>query len=41
VFKAVLHAQGKIPTPDLRLPLVAASDAARDAALAAIAAATV
>jgi 4-hydroxy-tetrahydrodipicolinate synthase len=39
VFKAVLHAQGRIPTPDLRLPLLAASDASRDAALAAIAAA--
>ena len=41
VFKAVLHAQGRIPTPDLRLPLVPASDAARDAALAAVDAATV
>ncbi len=40
VFKAVLHAQGKIPTPDLRLPLTPASPASRDAALAAIAAAT-
>jgi 4-hydroxy-tetrahydrodipicolinate synthase len=40
VFKAVLHAQGRIPTPDLRLPMLAASDAARDAALAAIEAAT-
>jgi 4-hydroxy-tetrahydrodipicolinate synthase len=40
VFKAVLHAQGKIPTPDLRLPLMPASPASRDAALAAIAAAT-
>lgn len=36
VFKAVLHAQGRIPTPDVRLPLTPASDAARDAALAAI-----
>lgn len=41
VFKAVLHAQGRIPTPDLRLPLLPASVAARDAALAAIDAATV
>ena len=41
VFKAVLHAQGRIPTPDLRLPLLPASDAARDAALAAVDAATV
>jgi len=40
VFKAVLHAQGKIPTPDLRLPLMPASPESRDAALAAIAAAT-
>lgn len=39
VFKAVLHAQGKIPTPDLRLPLLPASAASRDAALAAIEAA--
>jgi 4-hydroxy-tetrahydrodipicolinate synthase len=39
VFKAVLHAQGKIPTPDLRLPMTAASPAARDRALAAVAAA--
>ena len=39
VFKAVLHAQGRIPTPDVRLPLVNASDAARDRALEAIAAA--
>lgn len=39
VFKAVLHAQGRIPTPDLRLPLLAASAGARDAALAAIEAA--
>ncbi|MFM8304492.1 MAG: 4-hydroxy-tetrahydrodipicolinate synthase [Actinomycetota bacterium] len=41
VFKAVLHAQGKIPTPDLRLPLTPASPEARDAALGAIDAATV
>ena len=36
VFKAVLHVQGKIPTPDLRLPLLPAGAASRDAALAAI-----
>jgi len=41
VFKAVLHAQGRIPTPDVRLPLLPASDAARDAALAAVDRATV
>ena len=41
VFKAVLHAQGKIPTSDLRLPLLPASAESRDAALAAIDAATV
>jgi 4-hydroxy-tetrahydrodipicolinate synthase len=40
VFKAVLHAQGRIPTPDVRLPLLPASAAARDAALAAVEAAT-
>jgi 4-hydroxy-tetrahydrodipicolinate synthase len=40
VFKAVLHSQGLIATPDLRLPLTNASSAARDAALAAIAAAS-
>lgn len=39
VFKAVLHAQGRIPTPDLRPPLLPASPEARDRALAAIAAA--
>ena len=39
VFKGVLHAQGRIPTPDVRLPLVAASSAAVDAALAAVEAA--
>ncbi len=27
VFKGVLHAQGRIPTPDVRLPLVDASAA--------------
>jgi 4-hydroxy-tetrahydrodipicolinate synthase len=36
VIKGVLHAQGRIPTPDLRLPMTAASAAAVDAALAAI-----
>ena len=30
VFKGVLHAQGRIPTPDVRLPLVNASPAAVD-----------
>ena len=39
-FAGLLHAQGRIPTPDLRLPLLPASDASRDAALAAIDAAT-
>lgn len=34
VVKAVLHAQGRIPTPAVRLPLLPASGAARDAALA-------
>lgn len=37
VIKAVLHARGRIPTPDVRLPLLAATPAARDAALAALA----
>jgi 4-hydroxy-tetrahydrodipicolinate synthase len=36
VFKGVLHAQGRIPTPDLRLPLVPASSRSVDAALAAV-----
>jgi 4-hydroxy-tetrahydrodipicolinate synthase len=36
VFKAVLHAQGRIPTPDVRLPLLNASAAARDRAVAAV-----
>ncbi len=40
VFKAVLHAQGKIPTPAVRLPLTDASPAARDRALAAVEAAS-
>lgn len=39
VFKGVLHAQGRIPTPDVRLPLLPASAAAVDSALGAIAAA--
>jgi 4-hydroxy-tetrahydrodipicolinate synthase len=39
VFKGVLHAQGRIPTPAVRLPLVGASPAAVDAAMAAVAAA--
>lgn len=37
VFKGVLHAQGRIPTPDVRMPLTNASADAVDAALAAIA----
>jgi len=39
VFKGVLFEQGKIPTPDVRLPLVNASRPAVDRALEAIAAA--
>jgi 4-hydroxy-tetrahydrodipicolinate synthase len=39
VFKAVLHAQGRIPTPDVRLPLVNASDDAVARAVAAVEAA--
>jgi 4-hydroxy-tetrahydrodipicolinate synthase len=39
VIKGVLYAQGLIPTPDLRLPMTAASPAAVDAALATIEAA--
>ena len=35
VIKAVLHADGRIPTPDVRMPLSAASPAATTAALAA------
>jgi 4-hydroxy-tetrahydrodipicolinate synthase len=38
VFKAVLHAQGRIPTPDVRMPLTNASPESLAAALAAIAA---
>ena len=37
VFKGVLHAQGRIPTPDVRLPLVNASDDAVQRALDAVA----
>jgi 4-hydroxy-tetrahydrodipicolinate synthase len=33
VFKGVLHAQGRIPTPDVRLPLVNASEASVQRAL--------
>lgn len=40
VFKGVLHRQGKIPTPDLRMPLMPASDTAVNTALAAIEAAS-
>lgn len=36
VIKAVLHASGRIPTPDVRLPLLPASAVAREAALAAL-----
>lgn len=36
VIKGVLHAQGRIPTPDLRLPMTAATAAAVDAAMAAL-----
>jgi 4-hydroxy-tetrahydrodipicolinate synthase len=39
VFKGVLHAHGRIPTPDVRLPLVNASQSAVDRALSAVAAA--
>jgi 4-hydroxy-tetrahydrodipicolinate synthase len=40
VFKGVLHAQAKIPAPTVRLPLVDASQASVEAALAAISAAS-
>ena len=40
VFKGVLHAQGRIPTPDVRLPLLNADPASVSAALAAISAAS-
>jgi 4-hydroxy-tetrahydrodipicolinate synthase len=36
VIKAVLHADGKIPTPHVRMPLADASPAAREQALAAL-----
>jgi 4-hydroxy-tetrahydrodipicolinate synthase len=36
VIKGVLHAQGRIPTPDVRMPLAAASERVVDDALAAI-----
>ena len=39
VFKAVLHAQGRIPPPDVRLPLLPASSGAVERALAAVEAA--
>ena len=39
VFKGVLDAQGRIPTPDVRLPLVAASAGAVERAMAAVRAA--
>jgi 4-hydroxy-tetrahydrodipicolinate synthase len=41
VFKSVLHAQGHIPTPDVRLPLMNASSASTEAALTSIASASV
>jgi 4-hydroxy-tetrahydrodipicolinate synthase len=40
VVKGVLHAQGRIPTPDLRLPMTAASPEGVDRALAALETAT-
>lgn len=40
VVKGVLHAQGRLPTPDVRMPLTNASTSAVDAALAAIAGTT-
>ena len=36
VIKGVLHAQGRLPTPDVRMPLTNASKSAVDDALAAI-----
>ena len=36
VFKGVVHAQGRIPTPEVRLPLLRASDASVQTALAAV-----
>ena len=40
VFKGVLHAQGRIPTADVRLPLLNASDEAVQATLALVNAAS-
>jgi 4-hydroxy-tetrahydrodipicolinate synthase len=40
IFKAVLHAQGRIPTPDVRLPLTPASKGAFETALSAVEAAS-
>jgi 4-hydroxy-tetrahydrodipicolinate synthase len=40
VIKGVLHAQGRLPTPDVRMPLANASKSAVDDALAAITGAT-
>lgn len=40
VFKGVLHAEGRIPTPDLRLPMTAASPQAVERLRAAVAAAS-
>jgi 4-hydroxy-tetrahydrodipicolinate synthase len=40
VFKGVLHAQGKTPTATVRLPLIDASPASIEVALAAVAAAS-
>jgi 4-hydroxy-tetrahydrodipicolinate synthase len=37
VFKGVLHAQGRIATPDLRMPMTRASQASIDACLEAVA----
>ena len=36
VFKGVLHAEGRIASPDVRMPLANASTAAIDACLAAV-----
>jgi 4-hydroxy-tetrahydrodipicolinate synthase len=36
VIKAILHAQGKTPTPHVRMPLADASPPARERALAAL-----
>jgi 4-hydroxy-tetrahydrodipicolinate synthase len=41
VIKGVLHAQGRLPTPDVRMPLTNASTSAVDDALAAITGTTV